>query len=88
MIQQALPRSTFQRSLEVRTSYPCPVHQAHLIKTTKYNLGGNILALTVGRVLDLVFKERRGYENIRISGLYTLQKHLNLTRKTLVAQVL
>ena len=41
-------------------------------KTTKYNLGGNIMAPTVGRVLDLVFKERRGYENTRISGLYTL----------------
>ena len=73
---------------EVRTSYPCPIHQAHLIKTTKYNLGGNIMAPTMGRVLNLVFKARRGYENTRISGLYTLQKHLNLTRKTLVAQVL
>ena len=41
-------------------------------KNTKYNLGGNILAPTLGRVLDLVFKGRRGYENTRISGLYTL----------------
>ena len=58
------------------------------MKTTKYNLGGNILAPTMGCVLDLVFKERRGYENTWIFSLYTLQKHLNLTRKTLVAQVL
>ena len=41
-------------------------------KTTKYNLGGNILAPTAGSVLDLVFKARRGYENTIISGLYTL----------------
>ena len=72
MIQQALPRSTSKGLFEVRTSQPCPVHQAHLITTTKYNLGGNIMAPTVGRVLDLVFKEMRGYENTRISGLYTL----------------
>ena len=62
----------FPRSSEVRTSYPSPVHKAHLIKTTKYNLGGNILAPTVERVLDLVFKARREYENTIISGLYTL----------------
>ena len=41
MIQQALPRSTSKGLFEVRTSQPCPVHQAHLITTTKYNLGGN-----------------------------------------------
>ena len=32
----------FRRSSEVRTNHLCLVHQAHLIKTTMYNLGGNI----------------------------------------------
>ena len=62
----------FHGSSEVQTSYPILVHQAHLIKNTKYNLGGNILAPIVGRVLDLVFEARRGYKNTRISGWYTL----------------
>ena len=43
-----------------------------LKKKTKYNLGGNILAPTAGRVLDLVLKARKGCKNSRIFGLYTL----------------
>ena len=31
----------FRRSSEVRTNHLCSVHHAHLIKTSKYNLGGN-----------------------------------------------
>ena len=38
--------STFQKhfwtSSKLRTNHLCLVHQDHLIKTTKYNLGGNI----------------------------------------------
>ena len=57
MIQQALPRSTSKGLFEVQTSQTCPVHQAHLIKTTKYKLGGNILAPSgTHSVTDLLFK--------------------------------